>query len=312
MKILVTRRLPETVMRRAHALGATIHDSDVPLTSDARSEALQTYDAILCTLGDRFSSDMFAEPTRCKIIANFGVGYDHIDAAAARAAGVEVTNTPGVLTDATADLAMTLMLMVLRRASEGERLARSGDWTGWTPTQMLGRGVTGATLGIAGMGRIGQAMARKAHFGFGMKICYTARGDKALDFLADRVDLQTLAETADVLAVHAPGGAATRHMINRDVFEAMKPTGILINTARGDVVDQKQLIAALQSGAIAAAGLDVYEGEPDIPAELRALENVTLLPHLGSATLEVREAMGNMALDNIEAFLNGRQVPNPV
>ncbi len=313
MKIFVTRRLPDSVMARARGMGADLHDSDTVLEDANRAALLREYDAVVCTLGDRFSADMFAGDPRCRLIANFGVGYNHIDADAARAAGVTVTNTPGVLTDATADLAMALMLMALRRAGEGERMVRADAWPGWTPTQMLGQTVTGRTLGIVGMGRIGQAMARRAHHGFGMQVLYYNRSAKDLDFPAQRLDtVEDLAAQADVVAIHAPGGAETRHLFGAAAIAAMKPTGVLINTSRGDVVDEGALIEALESGAIYAAGLDVYEAEPVVPARLRALDNAVLLPHLGSATLEVREAMGNMALDNVKAFVTGRQVPNPV
>jgi len=313
MKIFVTRRLPDSVMARARGMGAELHDSDTVLNDADRAALLRDYDAVVCTLGDRFSADMFAGDPRCRLIANFGVGYNHIDADAARAAGVTVTNTPGVLTDATADLAMALMLMALRRAGEGERMVRADAWPGWTPTQMLGQTVTGRTLGIVGMGRIAQAMARRAHHGFGMQILYYNRSAKDLDFPAQRLDtVEDLAAQADVVAIHAPGGAETRHLFGAAAIAAMKPTGVLINTSRGDVVDEGALIEALASGAIYAAGLDVYEAEPAVPARLRALDNAVLLPHLGSATLEVREAMGNMALDNVKAFVTGRQVPNPV
>jgi len=313
MKIFVTRRLPDSVMARARGMGADLHDSDTVLNDADRAALLRDYDAVVCTLGDRFSADMFAGDPRCGLIANFGVGYNHIDADAAQAAGVTVTNTPGVLTDATADLAMALMLMALRRAGEGERMVRADAWPGWTPTQMLGQTVTGRTLGIVGMGRIGQAMARRAHHGFGMQVLYYNRSAKDLDFPAQRLDtVEDLAAQADVVAIHAPGGADTRHLFGAAAIAAMKPTGVLINTSRGNVVDEGALIEALESGAIYAAGLDVYEAEPVVPARLRALDNAVLLPHLGSATLEVREAMGNMALDNVEAFVTGRQVPNPV
>ncbi|QIK40286.1 2-hydroxyacid dehydrogenase [Pontivivens nitratireducens] len=313
MKIFVTRRLPDSVMARARGMGAELHDSDTALNDTDRAALLRDYDAVVCTLGDRFSADMFAGDPRCRLIANFGVGYNHIDADAAQAAGITVTNTPGVLTDATADLAMALMLMALRRAGEGERMVRADAWPGWTPTQMLGQTVTGRTLGIVGMGRIGQAMARRAHHGFGMQILYYNRSAKDLNFPAQRLDtVEDLAAQADVVAIHAPGGADTRHLFGAAAIAAMKPTGVLINTSRGDVVDEGALIEALESGAIYAAGLDVYEAEPAVPARLRALDNAVLLPHLGSATLEVREAMGNMALDNVEAFVAGRQVPNPV
>ncbi|MEL7414731.1 MAG: D-glycerate dehydrogenase, partial [Pseudomonadota bacterium] len=279
------------------------------------ARALRENDGVLATLGDGFTPEVFAAAgqIRARVIANFGVGYNHIDVEAARARDITVTNTPGVLTEATADIAMTLMLMVARRAGEGERLARSGAWPGWHPTQMLGQDVTGRTLGIIGFGRIGQAMARKAHFGFGMKVFYYNRSPKAVDFPAVR--LETIAEVmaeADIVALHTPGGGANTHLIGAAELAAMKPTGILVNTARGDVIDEAALMNTLERGAIFGAGLDVYEHEPHVPDRLRTLDNVVLLPHLGSATLGVREAMGNMALDNLEAFFAGRPVPNPV
>ncbi|WP_316015240.1 D-glycerate dehydrogenase [Roseobacter sp. HKCCA0434] len=313
MRLFVTRRLPQRVMERARDMGADLHDSDEVLDADALRAALRDYDAILCTIGDRFDADLFATDVRTKLLANFGVGYNHIDVEAARAAGVTVTNTPGVLTDATADLAMTLMLMVLRRAGEGERMVRAGDWSGWTPTQMLGRGVTGRTLGIVGMGRIGQAMAARAHHGFGMEIVYYNRSAKDLPFPARRLDtVEAVAAGSDVVALHVPAGPETRHIFGAHAIASMRPEGVLVNTARGDVLDETALIAALQEGRIGGAGLDVYENEPTVPNALRALENVVLLPHLGSATLEVREAMGMMALDNVAAHVEGRDLPNPV
>ncbi len=224
-----------------------------------------------------------------------------------------VTNTPGAVTDATADIAMTLMLMTARRAGEGERLVRAGRWEGWHPTQMLGLHLTGKTVGILGMGRIGQAIARRCHFGFGMAVQYVARSDKDLDFPATRAgDAAALAAAVDVLVVAVPGGTETHHLVNRDVLAAMRSSAILVNISRGDVVDEAALIAALHAGAIAGAGLDVYEFEPKVPAALIAMENVTLLPHLGTAAEEVRTGMGMMALDNLAAFAAGAHLPNPV
>jgi len=273
------------------------------------------FDVVVPTLGDRFSAEIFArvENPRCRLLANFGVGYNHIDVAAANAAGVQVTNTPGAVTDATADIAMTLILMSARRAGEGERLVRRGAWEGWHPTQMLGLHATGKTVGIVGMGRIGQAIARRCHFGFGMDVKYVARSPKELDFPAGRAeDLIALAGAVDFLVVAVPGGADTLHLINSDVLAAMRPTGHLINIARGEVVEEAALIAALDAGQIAGAGLDVYEFEPKVPLALINRENVTLLPHLGTATEEVRSNMGHMALDNVAAFVAGADLPNPV
>ena len=224
-----------------------------------------------------------------------------------------VTNTPGAVTDATADIAMTLMLMTARRASEGERMVRAGRWEGWHPTQMLGLHITGKTIAIIGMGRIGQAIAQRCHFGFGMQVVYASRSAKKLDFPAEQCgSITQAAGKADVIVVAVPGGSATKHLINTDVFDAMQGHAIFVNIARGDVVDEVALIRALQDGAIGGAGLDVYEFEPKVPAELIAMENVTLYPHLGTASLEVRTGMGNMALDNIEAFISGRLPANLV
>jgi len=231
---------------------------------------------------------------------------------AARAAGVAVSNTPGAVTDATADIAMTLMLMSARRAGEGERLVRAGAWEGWHPTQMLGLHLSGKHVGIVGMGRIGQAIAKRCHYGFDMQVSYFNRSAKKTDVPATQVaDLQTLAGQVDVLVIAVPGGA-TRHLIDAQVLAAMQPHAHLINIARGEVVEQAALIAALQTGQIAGAGLDVYEFEPEVPEALRALDNATLLPHLGTAALEVRTNMGHMAVQNLIAFADGKALPNSV
>ncbi len=316
MKLWLTRPLPEAVEERArNAFDVEIRASNDPLSADELRYALQHYDVVMPTLGDRFQADVFADVTdpRCKLLANFGVGYNHIDVAAARAHSVAVTNTPGAVTDATADIAMTLILMTARRAGEGERMVRAGDWAGWHPTQMLGLHVTGRTLGVIGMGRIGQAIARRCHFGFGMDVRYVARTEKSLDFPASRdATLQELAAKSDIVVVAVPGAADTHHLIDASVFAAMQDHAIFVNIARGDVVDEAALIAALQSGAFAGAGLDVYEFEPQVPDALMAMENVTLLPHLGTAALNVRTDMGMMVMENVEAFAAGRDLPNPV
>ncbi|MGQ3488263.1 2-hydroxyacid dehydrogenase [Roseovarius pacificus] len=314
-RVYMTRPLPEAVLTRARELfdEVEVRDDTAPLKIGQMRAALTLYDGVLPTLGDMFSAEVFrdAESPRCKVLANFGVGYNHIDVAAAKAAGVMVTNTPGAVTDATADIAMTLILMSARRAGEGERLVRAGGWAGWHPTQMLGLHVTGKTVGIIGMGRIGQAIARRCHFGFGMNVIYYNRSEKDLGFDADRAEtMQDLAARADIVVVAVPGGAETHHLIGADLFAAMKSTAHFVNIARGDVVDEAALIAALGSGQIAGAGLDVYENEPKVPDALRALESVVLLPHLGTAALEVREAMGLMAVENLSAALNGETPPN--
>ncbi|UWQ75974.1 D-glycerate dehydrogenase [Leisingera sp. M658] len=317
MKIWIARPMTAAVTARAREAFADleIRETNAVMNEAEMLRALQEFDIVVPTLGDRFSAEIFAKAgtPRCKLLANFGVGYNHIDVAAARAAGVEVTNTPGAVTDATADIAMTLILMSARRASEGERMLRKGDWAGWHPTQMLGLHATGKRVGIAGMGRIGQAIARRCHFGFGMDVSYVARSAKDLDFPADRAgSLIDLAGQVDFLVVAVPGGAETTHLINAEVLGAMQSHAHLINIARGEVVEEAALINALQNRQIGGAGLDVYEFEPKVPQALIDLNNATLLPHLGTATEEVRSDMGHMALDNVAAYLSGAALPNRV
>ncbi|MFN3936578.1 MAG: 2-hydroxyacid dehydrogenase [Gemmobacter sp.] len=312
----MTRRLPERVIAEAlKRFDVTVREDNAPLTEAGALAALNDHDAVIPTLGDAFSAAVFAHghAPRCRLLANFGVGYNHIDVAAARAAGVEVTNTPGAVTDATADIAMTLILMAARRAGEGERLVRSGRWEGWHPTQMLGLHVTGKRLGVIGMGRIGRAIARRAHFGFGMEIVFFNRS-RVEDPGVPAIQARTLHEAmaCDIVAVAVPGGADTRHLIDAAALAAMPPHGVFVNIARGDVVDETALIEALRERRIGAAGLDVYEHEPVVPETLRALDNAVLLPHLGTAALEVREAMGLMAVENVMAFFDGRSPPNRV
>ena len=315
MRLLVTRRLPDANMAfAAERFDTAFREDDRGMTPEEAGAALRDFDAILPTLGDAFTAAAFeGGPFRCKVLANFGVGVNHIDVAAAKAAGVAVTNTPGAVTDATADIAMMLILMACRRASEGERMLRAGQWTGWAPTQMLGTHVTGLTVGIVGMGRIGQAVARRCHYGFGMPVIYHNRSPKAVDIPARQVEsLTDLMRTADVVVVAVPGEAETRGLIGAAEIGVMKRTGFLVNIARGDVLDEDALIAALEDRRIAGAGLDVYAREPIVPERLLRLENVVLLPHLGTATLSVREAMGRMALENLVAFAEGREPPNLV
>ena len=312
-KLLITRQLPEANLAAARErFDVTLWEGE-GLTPAEAAAALRDYDAILPTLGDQFAGDAFAGDIRCGILANFGVGYNHIDVAAARAAGVAVSNTPDVVTDATADIGLTLILASCRRAGEGERIVRAGQWVGWSPTQMLGTHVTGKTVGIIGMGRIGQAVARRCHYGFEMPVLYFNRSQKSVDLPARQVEtLNDLMAQADIVVVTVPGGGANRHLVDAAALASMKPTGIFVNIARGDVVDEAALIATLQAGRIAGAGLDVYEQEPHVPEALRVLDNVVLLPHLGTAALEVREAMGQMALDNIFAWDEGRPLPQAV
>lgn len=316
-KIIVTRKWPTEVEAELKTLyDVQLNENDIPMTADELKLALQTADALLPTVTDLITADILSvEGKRTKIIGNFGVGYNNIDINAAKGQGLVVTNTPHVLTDCTADIAMLLLLMSARRASEGDRLIRNRQWTGWRPTHMLGQKVTGKTLGLIGFGRIAQAMAKKAHHGFGMKILFYAPSQPAQPAQDIIVDLQaTRCETVDELlseanfvSLHCPGGEATRHLINEQRLKLMRPSAHLINTARGDVVDSKALIKALTEGWIAGAGLDVFEGEPVIDPGFLELDNVALLPHLGSATEETRVAMGNRVLENIAAFFAGEE-----
>lgn len=314
-KLLIARPAPDEVRAALADFDVTYRDIDTPMTADEMRAALRDYDGVLPTLGDAFSAELFAqvENPRCKILANFGVGYNHIDVTAAKASGVQVSNTPGAVTDATADIGMTLMLMAARRAGEGERLVRSGAWTGWHPSQLLGMHLTGKTVGIVGMGRIGQAVAQRCHFGFSMPVKYFSRSAKDLAYEAEHIsDLKALVAAVDVVVIAVPGGDETHHLINADVLAAMRPHGLLINIARGNIVDESALIDALQAGAIGGAGLDVYEFEPQVPEALRALDNVVLLPHLGTASHEVRLNMWMMAVENLKAGVAGQTPPNAV
>ncbi len=314
-KLLITRRLPDRVLAAARArFDVTLRDRTEVLSPDELRAALRDYDAVLPTLGDRFQPDVFADVPmpRAGILANFGVGYNHIDAVAAKAHGIAVSNTPDAVTDATADIALTLILMTARRAGEGERILRRGDWHGWGPVQMLGMHVTGRRVSIIGMGRIGKAIAKRCHFGFAMEVVFHNRSVVADPGVPARQVTMEEALQADIVVVAVPSSKETYHMLDADAFARMRPDAIFINISRGDVVDEPALIAALQSGQIAGAGLDVYEFEPKVPSEFIAMENVSLLPHLGTAALEVRENMGMMALSNIIAWDEGHPLPNAV
>ena len=313
-KLLITRAMPDATIAAAQArFEVYLRESVDGMMVDEAAAALADYDVILPTLGDQFTAEAFAGDIRCKVLANFGVGYNHIDVDAARKAGVAVTNTPDAVTDATADLAMTLILSACRRAGEGERLLRSGLWLGWQPTQMLGTHVTGKRVGIVGMGRIGQAVAKRCHYGFDMPVIYYNRSEKEVDVPARQVEsLSALMCQADIIVVTVPGGGSNTNMIDAAMLAEMQETAVFINVARGDVVDEAALITVLQEGRIAGAGLDVYAREPLVPQALRDLENVVLLPHLGTAALEVREAMGQMAIDNLIAWDEGAALPNLV
>lgn len=311
-KVIVTRRWPEVVENRLKELyDVQLNEEDQPMSAEELKQALRSADAVLPTVTDPITADVLSvEPLRCKILGNFGVGFNHIDIDAAKARGLVVTNTPDVLTDCTADIAMLLMLSVARRGMEGDRHVRQGEWTGWRPTHMMGTKITGKTLGLIGMGRIAQAMARKAHHGFGMKIIFTdpyPPAQSVIDGLqAEMVDsVEDVLRQADFVSLHCPGGKETYHLLNSERLALMKPSAYLINSARGDVVDNQALIEALKNRSIAGAGLDVFEGEPKLDLGFLELDNAVLLPHLGSATLETRVAMGNRVLENLEAFFNG-------
>ncbi len=318
-KVIVTRRWPEAVETRLKELyDVQLNEDDHPMSSEELQEALRSADAVLPTVTDPITAAVLsAEPLRCKILGNFGVGFNHIDIDAAKARGLTVTNTPEVLTDCTADTAMLLMLSVARRGMEGDRHVRQHEWTGWRPTHMMGTKVTGKTLGMIGMGRIAQAMARKAHHGFGMKIIFTDPYPPAQsvidDLQAEMCDTaEDVLKQADFVSLHCPGGKETYHLINAERLAMMQPTAFLINSARGDVVDNQALIQALKNGTIAGAGLDVFEGEPNLDPGFLDLDNAILLPHLGSATLETRVAMGNRVLENVEAFFNGTPIRDQI
>ena len=313
--LCVTQILPDKVME---ALRQRFRLVAEPLTrSPTRGELeemLSRADALLCTLADRIDEPLLAKAPYLKVIANYAVGYNNVEVEAARERRIVVTNTPDVLTDATADLTWALLLAAARRVVEGDTWLRTGEWNGWRPTQMLGADVTGKVLGIVGLGRIGQAVARRAA-GFRMPVLYAAKRpclDSTESSDWSHVPFTALLERADFVSIHVPLTDTTRHLIGAPEFAVMKPTSIFINTSRGAVVDELALVSALQTGRIAGAGLDVYEREPILSAGLSELPNVVLLPHLGSATLNTRVQMGMICLENILAVFQGRPVPNRV
>lgn len=318
-RVVVTRRLPRPVEEALRErFDAVLSPDDQPLDAAGLQRALGEGDGVLCTVTDRFTAEVLAAyPIRARILANFGVGTDNIDLDAAAAHDIVVTNTPDVLTDDTADLAMTLILMTLRRAGEGERQLRGGRWTGWRPTHLMGRRVTGRTLGIIGLGRIGKAVARRASHGFGMRVLGWSRTMPERDTLAaigvePMPTLAALLAESEVVSLHVPGTPDTTSLIDARALALMPPGSFLVNTARGNVVDTDALISALLSGHLAGAGLDVYPREPEVDRRLLGMDQVTLLPHLGSATREGREAMGFRAMKNLEAFFDGKPAPDRV
>jgi glyoxylate reductase len=314
--VIATRRLPKAVEARMALLSdARLRRDDAPLGRDALAKALQGCDVLVPTVTDRIDAALIAQAgERLRLIANFGAGTDHIDLAAAADREILVSNTPDVLTEDTADLIMALILAVARGLGSGERLLRAGGWTGWAPTNLMGRSLTGKALGIVGMGRIGRATARRAA-ACGMRIHYHNRHPLSDAQEAGALywpDLDAMLRDMDAVTLSCPLSAATRHLIDARRLALMKPGAFLINAARGGIVDEQALIDALSRGVIAAAGLDVHAGEPEIDPRLLALPNVTLLPHLGSATIESRNAMGEKVIANILAMAAGEDLPDRV
>ncbi len=312
--VLVTRRWPAAVEAQlAENYNTVLNTGDKPMSPAEIRHALKSYDAVLPTVTDTLSSEALDVPgAQTKILANYGVGYSHICEPSVRGLGMTVTNTPDVLSECTADIAMTLLLMVARRAGEGERELRAGNWTGWRPTHLIGTKVSGKVLGIIGYGRIGQEMARRAHHGFGMQIVVYNRSKIAPEVLAqcNATQVETvddLLPQCDFVSLHCPGGIANRHLINARRLDLMKPDAFLINTARGEVIDERALIQSLTFDMIGGAALDVFDGEPRINPDLLQCDNLVMLPHLGSATREAREAMGFRVLDNLSDFFEGRE-----
>jgi lactate dehydrogenase-like 2-hydroxyacid dehydrogenase len=314
--LLITRRVPPAIAARAaRDYDARLNPDDTQHSTAELLGLAEGADAVLCSPGDRLdAATIKALPASVRVIGTFSVGYDHVDTAAALARGIAVVNTPEVLSVATAELAFLLILAAARRAGEGERLVRSGQWTGWSPTRLLGTQVSGKRLGIFGMGRIGRELARLGA-AFNMQVHYrdVARLPPELENGAIcHADDASFLAACDVLTLHAPGGGVTRKWLNAERIALLPRGAVVVNAARGTLVDDDALIAALRTGQVGYAGLDVYDGEPAIHPGYRALEHVVLLPHLGSATVETRDAMGHIVLDGIDAVLAGREPGNLV
>jgi glyoxylate reductase len=316
--VIVTRRLlRETEARLGELFDVALNPDDIPMSRGAIVEAMRSCDVLVPTVTDRIDGTMIAEAgNRLGLIANFGAGVDHIDLAAARARKIIVTNTPSVFTDDTADMAMALIISVPRRLPEGGRMLLAGEWTGWGPSNFLGQSLGGKRLAIIGMGRIGQAVAHRAR-GFGLELVYHNRHrlPPAIENMLGaryEADLDRLIAGADILTLHCPASTGTRHLLDAGRIAAMKPGACVINTARGDLVDEEALIEALESGRLAGAGLDVYTHEPAVDPRLLALPNVILMPHLGSATVEGRGAAGLRLIANIRFWIDGHRPPDQV
>ena len=315
-KVILTRKLPETIETRMRELfDTTLNDSDEALSRDELEIAVKTADVLVPTVTDKVDADLMAKAgSQLRLIASFGTGVDHIDLAAAKARGITVTNTPGVLTEDTADVTMALILAVPRRIAEGDALARSGQWQGWSPTGMLGHRINGKRLGIVGMGRIGEAVARRAR-GFGLSVHYHNRKPVHPETEAELEatyweSLEQMLARVDIVSVNCPHTPATNHLLSRERLSLMQSAAYLVNTSRGEVVDEVALADLLAQRHIAGAGLDVYSSEPEIPAGLRDLPNVVLLPHIGSATIEGRLQMGDKVIINVQTFWDGHTPPD--
>jgi glyoxylate reductase len=316
--VVVTRKLPEAIETRMMELFDTrLNDSDAPMPKAALIEAVKTAEILVPTVTDRIDSSVLAHANpELRLIANYGTGVDHIDVEAAYARGITVTNTPGVLTEDTADMTMALILAVSRRLAEGERIARSGEWPGWSPTSMLGHRITGKRLGILGMGRIGSAVARRAR-GFGLAVHYhnRRRVPAALENELEATyweSLDQMLARMDIISVNCPHTPATFHLLSARRLALLRPTAIIVNTSRGEVIDEAALTRMLRNQQLAGAGLDVFEHEPAINPKLRELDNVVLLPHMGSATIEGRIDMGEKVVINIKTFVDGHRPPDRV
>ena len=314
MNVLITALLPREVVatiEREHRVEMNLELK--PMAREKLLAAIDGKDGLLCSIADRIDGELLSRAPGLKILANYGVGYDHVDLEAATRMGIPVTNTPGVLTDATADIAFALILATSRRMIEGDRIARAGEFKFWSPLNFLGRQVTGKTLGIVGFGRIGKAMAKRAA-GFDMRVIYHSRTRLELSeekqLRVEYVSFEELLGTADFVSLHVPLSPKTRHLVGARELKLMKPTAVLINTARGPVLDEIALVEALRNGIIGGAGLDVYENEPELAPGLAELENAVFLPHVGSATIETRTLMAVMAANNLLAGLRGEKPPN--
>jgi glyoxylate reductase len=314
VKILVTREIPEAGLRLLESFDVTVL-SELPPGRDELLEAARGVDGVLCTLTENIDAEfMDAAGEGLKVVANMAVGYDNVDLEAAKERGVVITNTPEVLNETTADTTFMLLLAAARRLGEGERLVRAGEWEAWGPKMLLGPDVWGKKLGIVGFGGIGQAVARRAK-GFGMEILYTGRSRKEEaeeEFGARYLELDELLRESDFVSIHTPLTAETQYLIGASELEKMKPEAVLVNTSRGPLVDEAALADALESGRIFAAGLDVYEEEPEVHPKLLELENVVLAPHIGSASIETRDKMAALAAENLRAVLSDEEPPNPV